>query len=347
MKYRALIYVIILLTGFFSGSGCRNTEVRIIPEELAAVKVAEAVAGPVSIPVHTTGILVSSEELKLSFKTGGIVAAVNAREGDKVRKGDILATLNLSEINAQVTVAENGYEKALRDYNRARNLYADTVATLEQLQNATTALNVARSNLEIARFNLSHSKIIAPEDGILLRQLVRENELVASGYPVFLFGTSGKSWKVKAGLADRAIVRINIGDSAVVTSDAWPGIRFPAVVEQVGELAAQLTGTYEVELAVDNMGYRMAAGFVTGADIYPAKKETFILVPVESIIEADGLTGYLFALSHDSTVLKTRVDIITVLGAKAVLRSLPEGVRGIVTEGAAYIKSGDKVKVMN
>ena len=326
--------------------GCRDEAVRQVQEDPVSVKIAVAISESVSIPAHTTGILLSSEELKLSFKTGGIVADVQVREGERIRKGDVMAMLNMSEINAQVNVASNGYEKALRDYNRATNLYRDTVATLEQLENATTAMNVARSNLEIARFNLAHSSITAPADGIVLKQFVRTNELVAPGYPVFLFGTSGKSWKVRAGVSDRDIVRINSGDSAAVTFNAWPGVRFPATVEQVGELADQLTGTYEVELALDDLGYRLATGFVAGADIYPAAKDILMLVPVESVIEADGQTGYLFALSADSTVTRIKAEILTILGSKAVISNLPASLSHVVTEGAAYIKDGDKVKVV-
>ena len=60
--------------------------------------------------------------MKLSFKTGGIVCKIFVREGDKVRKGDLLASLNLLEINANAEQAKIGYDKALRDYNRAENL---------------------------------------------------------------------------------------------------------------------------------------------------------------------------------------------------------------------------------
>jgi RND family efflux transporter MFP subunit len=284
--------------------------------------------------------------MKLSFKTGGIISRIPVREGERVKKGQILASQNLSEINAQVNLAMNGYEKALRDFNRAKNLYADSVATLEQLQNATTALNVSKSNLEIARFNLSHSTIIAPDNGIILRQFAKENELVSQGYPVFLFGTSGKSWKVKTALSDRDIVRINPGDSAIITFDAWNGVKFSAVVEQAGEMANPATGTYDTELNLSDKGYRFAAGFIAGVEIFPSKKESFILIPVGAIIEADGLSGYVFTVTDSATVSKVKVTIVTISGNKAAITGTPAGIREIVSEGAAYIRDGEKVRIV-
>jgi len=327
-------------------SGCGNEPVKTKGAEIASVKMVQVAPETISIPVHSTGMLVSSEEMKLSFKTGGIIANIPVREGEKVKKGDLLASLNLSEINAQVNLTRNGFDKATRDYNRVKNLYADSVTTLEQLQNVTTALEVAKSNLDIAQFNLTHSRINAPEDGVILKQFVRTNELVASGYPVFLFGSSGRNWKVKTGLSDRDIVRINPGDSASVTLDAWPGIKFSATVDQVGEMSNPMTGTYDIEMVLVRNNYRLATGFVAGVSIFPSGKETFVMIPVGAIVDADGHTGYAYSVTDSMTVQKIKVEIVTVYGTKAAIRGNLNGIKQIVSEGAAYLRDGERVKIV-
>ncbi len=327
-------------------AGCRGETEKIVSPGLTSVKVISLEPKKISIPVHSTGILMTRKEVKLSFKTGGIISEIRVKEGQKVKKGDVLSVLNLSEINAQVSLANNGYEKALRDYNRAKNLYADTVATLEQFQNANTALDMAKSNLEIARFNQAHSKIEAPDNGIILKQLVKEDELVSQGYPVFLFGTSGKYWKVKVGISDRDIVKISMGDSASVTFDAWPGVTFPATVDLVGEMANPLTGTYELDLLLQDKGYRLAAGFIAGADIFPSLKESYLLVPVGAIVEADGQNGYIYVVSDSMTVSKTKISIKTLFGSEAAISNEDFDFRKVVSQGAAYIKDGEKVKIV-
>jgi multidrug efflux system membrane fusion protein len=339
------IKLIISITILLS-AGCRNTTLKTTSPEVTGVRITQVAPERISIPVHSSGMLVSSEEMKLSFKTGGFVAKINVREGDLVKEGDILATLNLSEINAQVSIARNMFDKATRDYTRSKNLYADSVATLEQLQNAETALSAAKSNLDIAQFNLTHSKIIAPEKGVVLKQFVKANELIASGYPVFLFGTSGRNWKVRSGLSDRDIIRINPGDSAVIILDAWPGIKFSAVVSQVGEMSNQLTGTYEIEMTLNKTGYRLAAGFVAGVEVFPSKKETFIMVPVGAIVEADGQKGYIYSVRDSMTVQKIKIEIVIIAGSKAAIKGDLGGIRKIVSEGAAYLRDGEKVKIV-
>jgi membrane fusion protein, multidrug efflux system len=334
----ALIMVLII-------PGCRNKPVKSSDKEAKLVRLFEAKYQSVSMPVHSTGVVASSEELKLSFKTGGIVADINVHEGQKVKKGTTLATLNLSEINAQVNLARNGFEKSTRDFNRVKNLYRDSVATLEQYQNTATALDVARSNLDVALFNQSHSTITAPDDGVVLKQFVRTNELVASGYPVFLFGTSGKNWKVKTALSDRDIVKINIGDSASVALDAWPGVHFSAIVDQVGEISNPMTGTYDIELAMKRNSYRLATGFIADVTLFPKSIEKYIMIPVGSIVDAEGLTGYVYTVNDSMIVRRIKIEIVTIIGANAAIKGDPEGFRRIVSEGAAYLRDGEMVKV--
>ncbi len=311
------------------------------------VRVARVTPGMISIPVHTAGILSFSEELKLSFKTGGIVASVNVKEGDHVKKGDLLASLDLSEIKANVGQAQNGYEKTLRDLERVENLYRDSVVTLEQKQNSTTALNIAKSTLEIAKFNLTHSSITAPANGIILKQLARQNEMVSPGYPVFLFGSSGKLWKIKSNLSDRDIVKVNPGDSAAVRFDAYPEVEFRAVVGQVGGITDPYTGTIEIELLLQDPGYRLVSGFVAEVDVFPAGKKEYLTIPLGSIVEADGMLGYVYAVTDSMTARKIRISIESISDSIAAVRGIPEEFDKVVKEGAAYLRDGVRVIIVS
>src|SRR5881409_2151738 len=106
--------------------------------DAVAVRVASVSIDRLAPPVTATGTLGPKEEVTLSFKVGGVVSRIFVDEGRAVRAGDSLAVLDLSEIDAAVVRARSAAEKAERDLTRARRLYADSVATLEQAQNAQT-----------------------------------------------------------------------------------------------------------------------------------------------------------------------------------------------------------------
>ncbi|MEM7657097.1 MAG: biotin/lipoyl-binding protein, partial [Bacteroidota bacterium] len=95
------------------------------------------------IAIPMSGVLAAREEMQLGFKVGGLIQTVLVREGQTVRKGQALAKIDPLEIEAQVSQANSQLEKIKRDLARVENLYADSVATLEQVQDLRTALEVA------------------------------------------------------------------------------------------------------------------------------------------------------------------------------------------------------------
>ncbi len=132
----AILFLFLIL------SGCKPQVRNEAPESKPLnVKVQAVEMFEYKIPVRATGLLSTSTEMKLSFKTGGIISQLHVREGESVRKGEVLARLDLSEIRAQVNQARIGLEKAERDLARAGNLYRDSVATLWPPWSSTRMLN--------------------------------------------------------------------------------------------------------------------------------------------------------------------------------------------------------------
>jgi len=298
--------------------------------------------------VHTSGRLASKAEIKLSFKTGGIISKILVEEGQQVSEGQVLAQLNLSEIQAKVSQAELALEKAGRDHQRVENLYNDSVTTLEQLQNVTTALEIARSNVQVARFNLKYSTITAPANGKILMRLSEANEMTGPGHPVFLFASTDKDWVVKTSITDKDIVRLNYDDSASVKFDAFPDTVFTALLIEKGTAADPYTGTYEVELKVDlDNNDKFSSGFIATVDIYSQYREKYFVVPVNALIEGYGSTGTVYITGSDSTFKKTEVRIRQINKDNMYISDgLSEGME-VITEGSAYLRPYSIIEKIN
>jgi RND family efflux transporter MFP subunit len=332
----------IAVLGGCGGNGNGNDVDQGIPVVTARVGYEE-----VSIPVRTSGKLTSATEARLSFKTGGILGSVLADEGETVKRGQLLAALKSEEIDARVTQARSGFEKAERDMKRARRLYADSVITLEQMQDAETGFSVAESQLKIAEFNQVHSSISAPTDGRILKRFVEINELVGPGSPVFLFGSSVGRWTVRAGIADRDIIRLSLGDSAAVRFDAYRGLDFPARVVEIGEAADPMSGAFEIELSLDDRGMKLVSGFIARIDIFPTSCQPMHTVPIEALMEADGDRGYVYVPDGETgTVAKKAIVLGCLIGEKAAVISGLEGESLVVTRGAAYLTDKAEIRIV-
>jgi RND family efflux transporter MFP subunit len=298
-------------------------------------------------PVVATGTLGPKEEITLSFKLGGVVSRVLVDAGAAVREGDTLALLDLSEIDAAVSRAQSAADKAERDFARAKRLYGDSVVTLAQVQDAETGAQVARADLETARFNQRYATIVAPAGGVILRRHVEPGELVAPGVPVLVLGSDARGAVVRVGLADRDVVRLRRGDRGVVRFAAVPDREFPGSVTEIAAAADPMTGTYRVELRLpDARGGGLASGLVGRVEIRPAAARAVTLVPIEALIEADGGRGTVFVLSADGARAERReVAIAFLLGERVALTSGLGGASRVITEGASYLSDGDAVRV--
>jgi RND family efflux transporter MFP subunit len=293
-----------------------------------------------------TGMVVSDNESKPGFKTGGIIRQMFVKEGDFVKAGQLIATLDMTEIEAQVQQAQEGLAKAQRDRDRAKNLLADSVATLELFQNATSAVEVATRTVQIAEFNKRFSEVRAPMSGKVLKVLQRAGEVVGPGMPVcFILGAGKADWRIKVGLADRDWSRVRLGESSEVKFDAYPGQRFAAKITDLAAAANPGSGTFDAELTLTNAPPRLAAGLVAVATFAPAQKQAAGFLPVEAIVETDGREAFVFVVEQ-GRARKQPVVISRFLGRQAELATpLPAGAE-VVVAGAGFLTDGESVVVV-
>lgn len=308
------------------------------------VRLAAIVDTVVARPVVAVGTLGARDEVPLGFKVGGVVARVLVDDGARVRRGQLLATLETTEVDAGVARAQSAAAKAERDLERVRRLYADSVATLAQLQDATTGLEVARADLSAARFNRGYAVITAPADGVVLRRLANAGELVSPGAPVVVLASAARGTVLRAGLPDRDVVRVRMGQPATVAFDAYPGREFAGRVLEVAAAATPRTGTYTVELALPGAA-DLPTGLVGRVTIQVDGSTRAWLVPVEALVDADERRATVFVLAEGGRVSRREVTVGFLDGLRAAVTAGLEGATQVVTDGAPYLDDGDAVRV--
>jgi membrane fusion protein, multidrug efflux system len=317
-------------------------EETVVPVRLAPVQMVTRAE-----PITASGLLSSAEEARLSFKIGGIINKLYVEEGQTVRKGQLLATLDLTEINAQVAQAQFSVEKSERDLNRVKAMYADTAATLEQMQNATTGRNVSKQNLTIAQFNRNFAQIRSSVDGTVIRKLMNEGELAGPGSPVFFVsGNRRNDWVVRVGVSDKDWARLRSGNRATVMFDAYPGRTFRGTVSELAQAADPMNKLYEVEIRIEPNGVRFAPGLFAKVQLTPDQARTYAVVPVEAIVEGNGQEGFVYLLTPDKKgVRKQPVQIGFLEGNKVLLSNGLANVGEVVTAGSAFLTEESKVVV--
>ncbi len=316
--------------------------------EVIPVKVAGIRFGETNNEVVATGLLTTENEARLSFKIGGVVDRILVNEGETIHKGQLLATLKTGEINSLLEQAKLGFIKAKRDYERATNLYRDSVATLEQLQNAKTALDIAGQAVDQVSFNNQFASIVAPADGFVTKKNLNAGEVVSPGAPVLAVNESNdkSNWLLKVGVSDKDWSGIHPGQKATVELDAFRGKKFEASVYRKSQAPDATTGSFQVDLKIKVNKEKPAVGMFGKATIYSDISTKSIIIPYDALIEADGKSAFVFVPSDSTKVKRIPVTIESFDNNSVVIQSGLDSVKEVIVSNSAFLNENSTIAII-
>lgn len=286
-------------------------------------------------------------------------------EGDRVRRGDVVARLRESEYRdkvdqatGQMTAARAAAEKARLDFERATRLFATQSITRPEMESATAKHDAARAELasaaaalEEARVALRDTALVAPVDGEVLKKSVEPGAFMGPGMPAFVVGDVS-SIKVVLGLPDVALHAVKVGLPVAVTTDALTGRTFTARVSRIAAVADPATRNFDVEVELPNADRVWKPGMIASVELNAAADQAAVpLLPLTAFVQGPG-GGDRFGVmvvdgdSANAPVKLREVQVGDVVGNRvAVTRGLTAGER-VVTTGASLVIDGERVEVM-
>lgn len=341
MTTRNLMFVIPLIAVL----SCTNSKKTIENKEIIPVRIITLQSSFSNENVIATGLLATENENKLAFKIGGVVDRILVREGQSFSKGQLLATLKLTEIDAQVSQARLGYEKSKRDYTRVYHLYQDSVATLEQVQNSKTLLEISEKTLEQANFNKKYAFIIATTSGFVTKKLVNEGEIVQGGFPVLAINenTDQKDWIIKIGVSESDWSLITEGNKSQIDVN---GKLYSGIVSQKSRAIDVNSGTFQIEVKIKNASKDFAVGMFGKVLIDVARNKSANIIPYEAVIEANGKNAYVFVPASATTVKKIPIEIESFNENEVIVAKGLEGVSRIITANSPFLNEQSIIKII-
>ncbi len=310
-----------------------------------------------------SGVSRAQTETNLSFQVGGIVQTIDVREGQQVKKGDRIAsldtidmTLKLEELRASMENARVQQETARSNLNRVRELYENNNIALSEYEAAKNqyastqaTYESKQKQLDLQKRQLSYGTLVAPTNGHVAEVPVEKNENVSAGQLVASI-ISGARMEVEVGMPGTLIHHIRPGMQATVrfahTQKAYTG-----TVTKVSQITSAAS-TYPVSVLLDQESEMLRPGmpaevsfaFGDGNGAGNGK----ILVPASAVAEdSQGRFVYLLEMGPEegfATVHRHPVAVGELTGAGLeILDGLEEG-QFIVTSGISMISDQMKVR---
>lgn len=252
-----------------------------IPVTLAAVRQA-----PIDTELVVLGRVTHNRDVKLAFKTGGVVAELMVDEGQRVQRGQVVARLDTQELDAGLAQVRAGLAKANRDLTRVKNLETQAVLPGSTREDAETARAVAAAQLRGLKWNLGTATLTADCDGIVLKRLAEPGEVVGPGHPVLVIGDDTTGARVEVGIPTRELARATIGQVVTLKLEGSTEILSSTIVD----LAPTLTpGTDRLSafIALPD-GVRPPRGLVVTVTMPARTTPTLAAIPLSTVVEGEG-----------------------------------------------------------
>lgn len=214
----------------------------------AKVQVVHLVKRDLVAQVYGNGTVEAKVVVNIASKITGRIAEVGADQGDVVKRGQVLAKLDLSELQAQNRQAEASLALATKNAARFKALAAKDLVSAQEAEQYQTAYLLAKEAVVASRSRLDDALILAPEDGVIIRRDLEPGATVTAGLPIFLLANPETVW-VKANVDESQLKEVALGQAATITLRSAPGEKFPGQVARIARESDRVTEELEVDVA--------------------------------------------------------------------------------------------------
>ncbi|MDR7376826.1 membrane fusion protein (multidrug efflux system) [Rhodoferax ferrireducens] len=300
---------------------------------------------------QTVGSLRSRQSVVLRPEVSGRITALNFRDGERVRKGQLLVQFDDQLPRAQVQQSQAELSIATANHQRNQDLVAQNFISQRSVDESGANLQVAQAKLALARATAERLKIVAPFDAIAGIRVVNVGDYLKDGADIVNLEDLEAIY-VDFRLPERFQTKLQRGQRASIDIDALPGRKFVAIVQAIDPLLDANGRSVGVRACIDNRQMQLRPGMFARVNTVFGEREKALVVPEEAIVPQGGKQFVLKLVpgAEVDTLVTQRTEVkvgVRRPGKVEILEGLNEGDR-VVTAGQQRLqKDGTAVRVVD
>lgn len=312
------------------------------PDRALPVKVATVRTETLTDAVTAVGTLLANESVMIRPEIDGRIEAIHFQEGQLVRKGDRLVSLDAAEVEAQLTSAIAAANLNRSRLKRSEELFEKKFISAQALDEARENLNQTNAREAEVRARLAKTLIRAPFEGVTGLRQVSPGAYARAGQDVARLEGIG-TLKLDFRVPEAYLRQIRNGQSVMVTVDAYAGENFSGTIYAIEPSVDEATRTVLLRARLPNPGVRLKPGMFARVSLVLAQRENALVVPEQAIVpRGDG--RFVFRVVDGRAVL-TKVETgLRRPGEVEVTAGLEAG-QAIVADGQLRLRDGAAVSV--
>ncbi|WP_165664549.1 efflux RND transporter periplasmic adaptor subunit [Metapseudomonas otitidis] len=250
---------------------------------LPLVEVAEPQRALVRDELVTFGSLRSDESVTLRPEVDGRLARLHFREGEAVKAGDLLVSLDDAIARAELDQARANLDLAEKSYQRAQMLYKRGASNAQAQDEALSQQQAARASLALAQARLDKTQLRAPYDGVLGLRQVSPGDYLSAGQDIVNLEVLDPL-KVDFRIPQKAVAQVQLGQAVEISVDAYPGERFQGRISALNPRLDEVGRSQAIRAEIANADRRLKPGQFVKVSVILAERPDALLVPEEAVI---------------------------------------------------------------
>lgn len=346
--------IVLLISAWGCGTAEKQTNDGQKMESCVRVDPAKVKTRDIEEVIRTIGTIEAFQKITVHPETGGILKSIHFEEGQEVKEGDLLFTIDDAKIRAELRgrqaaleEAEANRENARLIYQRRRRLYEQNLGTEEardeartRYQALTAQLKRLEAEIENIKETLEDTRIRAPFEGIAGEHMVDSGQLVNTETTLTSIMETQRL-KISFTVPERYIGRVKTGQKIKVNIDAYPDKKFPGNVYFLDPQIALSTRSLRIKARMDNPGNLLRPGGFATIELITGVRENVPVIPEEALIPTRD--GYMVFQIIDSKARAQDVEIgLRQPGIVEITEGLDEG-ETIVQAGHITLNEGDRI----
>jgi len=298
--------------------------------------------------VEIQGAVEADDMVDVTSEAAGRILNLNAKEGQLVKKGQLIAKLDLEAMKKQIAELETSLDLANTVFERQSRLWNQNIGSELQYLEAKNTKERLEKSLETLNFQLSKANVYAPISGVVERVVVQSGEMASPGFPIVQILNTNKL-KVVANVPENHLTAVRRGESVSVSFPAL-GTEQNARVSMIGRMIDPSNRTFEVEANISNQGGVIKPNLLAIMMINDFSLEDVVTIPLELVQQEVGGKNYVYVVDADQEGQKAKkvyVEIGESYNNEIVISSGLTGGEEIIVEGARNIAENELIEVSN
>lgn len=333
------LVVLIFFAGLKWGTKSKKIESQTSKSSLT-VTVVEPHLETVEAELHLSGLTVPQEEVLVVSELSGLrVQEVFAQVGQKVKKGQVLASLDKESLTHQVAQLSGEYARVYDEYQRFEKLKHTGAISQHIMSQKKADCDIAKARLDDAKLNLHRTNVVAPKDGIIFERKASIGDAVGANQP--LYRIAHGNIEFQADVPEASLTNIQVGQKVKLIFSGHP----KALMGSVRLIAPNInymsrTAAIRISLDKQDDALHFPIGLYGQAEIVTGQIEGFSLP--ETALQQDSMGSYVWGLDKQSKAIRLPVNVTLHTNGRVVIKTFEPGLK-VVAKAGAFVKKGESL----